>query len=76
MHAVDVVPPRIVIQQAVDRQLQFVVHAVQQAPHAARRLTAAVRQDAVVLPPELVFIEAPPDRVFFDMQDELRRRAV
>jgi hypothetical protein len=45
---------------------------VQQPAHAARRLAAAVGQDAVVLPPELVLVEPPPDRVFFDVQDELR----
>ena len=71
MHAVDVVPPRVVIEQAVDRQLQLVVQPVQQPPHAARRLAAAVREDAVVLLPELVLVEPLPDRVFFDVQDEL-----
>ena len=39
--------------------------------HAARRLAAAVGQDAVVLLPESVFVEAAPDRVLFDVQDEL-----
>jgi len=29
-----------------------------------------VGEDAVVLDPELVFVEAPPDRVFFDVEDE------
>ena len=69
--AVDVVSPRIVIEQAVDGQLQFVVQPVQHAPHAARRLAAAVSQDAVVLFPEFVLVEPPPHRVLFDVQDEL-----
>ena len=29
-------------------------------------------EDAVVLAPELVLVEAAPNRVLFDMQDELR----
>ena len=70
-HAVDVVSPGVVIEQAIDRQLQLVVQAIEHPPHAARRLAAAVRQDAIVLLPEFVFVEAPPDRVFFDVQDEL-----
>ena len=44
---------------------------MQHAPHAARRLAAAVREDAVVLLPEFVFVEPLPDRAFFDVQDEL-----
>jgi hypothetical protein len=47
------------------------VQPVEQPPDAARRLPAAVGQDAVVFPPELVFVEPLPDGVFFDMQDEL-----
>ena len=74
--AVDVVSPRIVIQQAIDGQLQLVVQAVQEPPHAARRLAAAVRQNALVLAPELVLVEPLPDRVFFDVQDELGRACV
>src|SRR5262249_51966697 len=70
--AVDVVPPRVVIQEAVDRQLELGVQAMQQTPHAARRLPAAMADDAIVLLPELVLGKAAPDRVLFDMQDKFR----
>ena len=69
-HAVDVVSPGIVIEQAIDGQIQFIVQAIQQASHAARRLPATVRQDTVIVSPELVFVEPAPDRIFFHMQDE------
>ena len=37
----------------------------------ARRLAAAVDEDAVVILPEAVLDETPPDGSFFDVQDEL-----
>ena len=49
-HRVDVVPPRVAIEQAVDRQPELLVQAVQQAAHAARGLPGALGEDAVVLP--------------------------
>ena len=52
-------------------ELRFLAEALQQPAHAARGLAAAVGQDAVVLLPEAVFVEAVPDRAFFDVQDEL-----
>src|SRR5690606_22914116 len=70
--AVDVVSPRIAIEQAIDRQLELIVQAPQQPTHAARRLAAALGQDAVVLLPEAILVEARPDRAFLDVQDELR----
>jgi hypothetical protein len=49
-----------------------VVEPVEHAADAAGRLAAAVGQQAVVLPPELVFVEPAPDGVLLDMEDELR----
>src|SRR6185436_5843073 len=69
-HAVDVIPPRVVIQQAIHRQLQLVMEAVQHATNAAGRLTSSMCQDAVVFAPESILVEAPPNRVFLDMKDE------
>ena len=45
--------------------------ALHEASHAARRLAVAGDEDAVVLLPELVLVEAVPDRVFLDEQDVL-----
>jgi hypothetical protein len=44
----------------------------QQAAHAARRLAAAFGEDAVVLLPEAVLVEAAPHGVLLDVQHELR----
>ena len=48
------------------------MHTAQEAAHAAGGLSAAVGDDAVVLLPEAVLVEAAPDGVFFDVQDEFR----
>src|SRR4030095_4704125 len=69
--AVDVVPPRIVIEQAIHRKIQLVMQKMQHPADAARGLAATVSEDAVVLPPELVFVEPAPDGVLFDVEDEL-----
>ena len=47
------------------------MQAIEHPPYSARRLTSTVRENAVVLEPELIFIKPLPNRIFFDMQDEL-----
>lgn len=68
--AVDVVSPRIVVQEAEYRQFVFIVQSMEHASDASRWLAGAVRDDALVFFPESVFIEALPNRSLFDMQDE------
>src|SRR5690606_13191134 len=69
--AVDVMPPGVAVEQAINRQAEFLVQPPQQAADAARRLAGALGEDAVVLLPEAVLVEAAPDRVLFDVEDEL-----
>src|SRR2546430_8087678 len=64
-HAVDVMPPRVAIEQADDVELGFLAESLEQTSHAARRLAAAVRENAIVFFPESIFVEAVPDRSFF-----------
>src|SRR5215831_2194031 len=71
--AVDVVPPRIVIKQTIHRQLQLTMQPMQHAADAARRLSTSVGQNAIVLLPKFVFVEAAPDGVLFDVQYEFGR---
>ena len=70
-HAVDVVSPWVVIEQAIDREIEFVVEAIEQASNTARRLSTTVGENALVLLPELILIEALPDRVLFNVEDKL-----
>src|SRR5439155_27259129 len=70
--AVDVVPPRVAIEQAINRQAVLFVEAPEQPSHAARRLAGALRQNAIVFLPKPVFVEAAPDRAFFDVEHEIR----
>lgn len=69
--AVDVVAPRVIIQKAVDGQFQFVMHSMEQPPYAARGLSTAMGEDAIVGAPELVLIETSPHRIFFNVKDEV-----
>ena len=46
---------------------------VQHSPDTARGLAATVRENAIVRLPELVFVEPPPNGIFFDVKDEFRR---
>ena len=68
---VDVVPPGVAVEQAVDGQVVLLVEAVEQAADAAGGLAGALGEDAVVLFPEAVLVEALPDGVLFDVQDEV-----
>src|SRR5438477_6118202 len=70
--AVDVEAPGIVVHEHVDGQLQLVVQALHEAPHAARGLASALNDDALVALPELVLVEARPHRVLLDEEDVLR----
>src|SRR5207247_6546503 len=56
--AVDVETPRVVVDQHVDGQLELRVQPLYEPPHAARRLSSALHDDAVVALPELVLVEA------------------
>ena len=68
--AVDVIPPRVVIEQAVDRKFQLVVQTIEHSAHPARRLTGAVGENTVVLLPEFILVEPLPDGAFFDVEDK------
>ena len=68
--AVDVVSPGVAVEQADDVELGFLAEALQQPSHAARGLAAAVGEDAVVVLPETVFVEALPDGVLFNVEHE------
>src|SRR3972149_926501 len=57
---VDVVAPRVVVDEDVHGNRVFLVEATRQAPDAARRLAVAGEEDAVVPAPELVLREAVP----------------
>src|SRR5262249_38918560 len=69
-HAVDVMPPGIAIEKADDGKFEFLIESLQKAAAPARRLSGSMGQNAVVLFPETIFVEAIPDRAFFDMQHE------
>src|SRR5258706_10418512 len=71
-HAVDVMPPRVAIEQADDVELRLLAESLEQASHPARRLAAAVSENAIVLFPESIFVEAVPDGSLFDMQHKVR----
>src|SRR5262249_24718468 len=66
-HAVDVVPPRVAIQQAVDRQSQLLIQTAQEPAHPARRLARALSPNAIMLLPESILIKTAPNRIFFDV---------
>ena len=70
--AVDVVPPRVGVEDADDGKPEFLVESLEEAATSAGRLPRPVSQDAVVLLPEAIFVEAIPHRAFFDVQHELR----
>src|SRR5258706_2682578 len=70
-HAVDVMPPRVAIEQADDVELRLLAESLEQTAHAARRLAAAVSENAIVLFPESIFVEAVPDGSLFDMQHKV-----
>src|SRR5262245_56135972 len=57
-HRVDVVPPRIVVDEHVHGKLVLLVQPPGQAPDAPGRLPVAGQEHAVVAPPELVFRQA------------------
>src|SRR5690606_36602183 len=71
-HRIDVKAPGIDVHDHVDGQPELVVHAVDESTHAARRLTATVDDHALFLLPELVLVEATPDRFLFDEEDVAR----
>ena len=64
-------PPWVAVEQAVHRQPKFFVQSTQQAAHSARWLTTAFGQDAIVLLPEAILVEATPNGVLLNMQNEL-----
>ena len=70
-HRVDVVAPRVVVEQAVDGEFEFVVEPVEHASHAARWLATAMRQQAGMFFPKLIFIKSSPNRIFLDVQNKL-----
>jgi hypothetical protein len=72
---IDVVAPRVVVDEDVHGQLVSLVQAARQAPDSARRLAVAGQEDAVVAAPELVLREAVPLGALLDEQDEVRRAA-
>src|SRR5882724_2317238 len=74
-HRVDVVAPRVVVDEDVHGQLVFLVQAAGETPHAARRLAVAGEEDAVVAAPELVLGEPVPLGALLDEQHEVRRAA-
>src|SRR5437773_7023000 len=67
--AVDVEAPGVVVDQHVDRQLELAVQPLHEAPYPPRRLASALDDDAVVALPELVLVEARPDRILLDEED-------
>src|ERR1700722_8088594 len=71
-HGIDVMPPRIAIEEADDGELEFAAEALEEPADAARGLAAAVGENAVLFFPEAVFIEAVPDRSLFDVENEIR----
>ena len=68
---VDVVSPGVAVEEAVDGEVVLFVESVEHSADASGGLTGAFSEDAVVLFPEAVFVEALPDSVFFYMEDEL-----
>src|SRR5207253_11242231 len=72
---VDVVAPRVVVDENVNREPVLLVEAPRQAPHTARRLAVARQEDAVVSAPELVFGEPVPLGPFLHEQDEVDRKS-
>src|SRR5262249_38223794 len=68
---VDVVAPRVVVDEHVDREILLLVESTRQPAHAARRLAVAGEQYAVVLLPELVLGEPVPLRALLDHQQEV-----
>ena len=72
---VDVETPRIVVDEHVERDLELVRHALHEPSHAARRLALRGDEQALVLLPELVLVQAVPDGFLLDEEDVLRRRS-
>lgn len=68
---VDVVSPGVAVEEAVDGEVVLFVESVEHSADASGGLSGAFGEDAVVLFPESVFVEALPDGVFFYMEDEL-----
>src|SRR5712692_1615192 len=61
--AVDVEPPRVVVDEHVDGQLELAVQPLHEPADSPRRLASALHDDAVVALPELVLVETRPHRV-------------
>src|SRR6266542_1624533 len=74
-HRVDVVAPRVVVDEDVHGELVFLVQAAHETPDAAGRLAVAGEEDAVVAAPELVLGEAVPLGALLDEEHEVRRAA-
>src|SRR5215467_5897249 len=75
-HGVDVVAPRIVVDEDIDGQLVLLVKTPSETADAARGLAVAREEDAVVAAPEFVFGEAVPLRPLLHEEDEVRRAAL
>ena len=69
--AIDVVSPGVAVEEAVDGEAVLFVESVEHSADASGWLTRAFGEDAVMLFPESVFVEALPDGIFFDMEDEV-----
>ena len=69
---VDIVSPRVIIEQTIHRQLVLGVEPIEHPPNSSSWLPCPVRDDAIVLLPKLVLVEPLPNGTFFHMQDELR----
>src|SRR5258705_321762 len=68
---VDVVAPRVVVDEDVDRKPLLLVEPARQAPDPAGRLSVSGQKHAVVPAPELVLGEPIPLRALLDQQDEV-----
>src|SRR5215510_12888058 len=75
-HGVDVVTPRVVVDEDIDGKLVLLVETSGEAADPARGLAVAREEDAVVAAPELVFGEAVPLRPLLHEEDEVRRAAL
>src|SRR5262245_13943791 len=73
-HRIDVETPGIVINQYIQRKLEFLNHALKQSPCTSRGHATARNQCTLVPLPEFVFIQTRPDRVLLHEENELATR--
>jgi len=62
--------PRVAIEEAIDGEFKFFVEASEHTAYASGWLPASFGEDAVVFFPEFIFVEAAPDGIFLDVEDE------